>query len=279
MGMFRGRWAWSLTIALLAPALGSAQQPAAAPGKLVQDVWETAYLDGCRVGYMHLSVEEHTRADGKKVLHAAREMDLKVRRGPDVARIQAMTGTDETPDGTVLGVFMRQGLAAQVTQEVVGKVDGRLLHLQARGGQGNFKKDIPWDPRAIGTLGEENVLKNRKPKPGDKFDYRLFEPIVNAIVTVRVAVEDFEQVPFGNQKRKLLRATAVPDEIDGVQLPGQILWVDDEYNLLRSTTVMPGLGFLLVDRTTREDALRPVDTNQVPDIMERQSIKLRERVS
>src|SRR5262249_49162065 len=149
-----------------------------------------------------------------------------VRRGPDIARIQAMTGTDESPEGAVLGVFMRQGLAAQVTQEVWGTVDGKVLHLQARGEQGNFNKDVPWDPSVIGARGEENLLKNRKPKAGDKFEYKFFEPIVNAIVTVRVAVEDFEQVTMGGERRKLLRVTAVPDEIDQVQLPGQILWVD-----------------------------------------------------
>src|SRR5207302_5038415 len=141
-----------------------------------------------------------------------------------------MTGTDETPEGAVVGIFMRQGLAAQVTQEVLGKVDGKVLHLEARGEMA-FKKDVPWDSGVIGTLGEENLLKNRKPKPGDKFEYKFFEPIVNAIVTVRVAIEDYEQVAMGTERRKLLRVTAVPDEIDQVQLPGQIIWVDDAYNI------------------------------------------------
>ena len=135
----RGRSAWCLALGLLLPAVAAAQQPVASAqprsqGKVVQEIWETAYLDGYRVGSMHLVVEELTRADGKKVLHAARDLDLTVRRGPDVARIQAMTGSDETPEGAVIGVFMRQGLAAQVTQEVLGRVDGKVLHLEARGG-------------------------------------------------------------------------------------------------------------------------------------------------
>ena len=60
------RTAWCLAVALFAPATLPAQAPPAPPpaaqpqGKLVQDVWETAYLDGCRVGYTHLIVEEFT---------------------------------------------------------------------------------------------------------------------------------------------------------------------------------------------------------------------------
>jgi hypothetical protein len=288
MGIFRGRAAWSLAFFVF-PATLAAQVPATQPQtpapervpqpkrNIVEDVWETAYLDGFRVGFMHLIVEEFTRADGGKILHAARELDLTVRRGPDVARIQAMTGTDETPQGQVVGVFMKQGLAAQVVQEVAGKVVGDKLLLEARGGQA-FKKEVPWDPRVVGTYGEDHLIRQKKPKPGDKFDYRLFEPIVNAIVTVRVSVDDFEQVLIGQQRQKLLRITAVPDEIEGVQLPGQILWVDDAFNIRRSTTVMPGLGFLVVDRTTREDATRPPNPNQLPDLMERQSIKLNMRM-
>jgi hypothetical protein len=288
MASLRGRTAWVLVL-LVFPTIAAAQVPVQQPQSppveklpqpkrnIVEDVWETAYLDGFRVGFMHLLVEEFTRADGQKVLHAARELDLTVRRGPNTARIQAMTGTDETPAGQVLGVFMKQALSTQVVQQVVGKVVGDKLQLEAQGGQA-FKKDVPWDPRVVGTYGEDHLLKQKKPKPGDKFEYRLFEPIVNAIVTVRVSVDDFEQVTIGQQKRKLLRVTAVPDEIEGVQLPGQILWLDDGFNICRSTTVMPGLGFLLVDRTTREDAFRPPDPNQLPDLMERQSIKLNQRL-
>ena len=54
-----------------------------------------------RVGFMHLSVEEMTPSSGTKYLRAARDLNFSVRRGPDVARIKALTGTDETPDGKV----------------------------------------------------------------------------------------------------------------------------------------------------------------------------------
>src|SRR5947209_6064448 len=119
--------AWCLTVALLSPAALVAQAPAPgadaarpAQGKLVQDVWETAYLDGYRVGYMHLTVEEITTPTGGKFLRAARDLNFTVRRGGDLARLTAVTGTDETPDGAVLGVSMQQGVATKGTQELSG---------------------------------------------------------------------------------------------------------------------------------------------------------------
>src|SRR5439155_6408462 len=135
--------------------------------------------------------------------------------------------------------------------------------VKAVGQQANFEKVLPWNPKVIGTRGEENLLKDRKPKPGAKFDYLIYEPIVNAIATVRVTVEDYEPVVIGTERQKLLRVTAVPDEIEDVQLPGQILWFDDAFTVRRSTTVMPGLGFLVVDRTSKAEATKPLDPNQL----------------
>jgi hypothetical protein len=261
-----------------------AQQPAPAAnpapkGKLVQDAWETAFLDGHRVGFMHLTVEEFTQSNGGKYLRAARDLSFSVRRGNDLARIKALTGSDETPDGTVLGVFMHQGLAENVVQEVRGRVEGNQLRVKAEGKLSNFDKVMPWNPKTVGTLGELNILKTRKPKPGDKFDYVVYEPIVNAIVTIRVKAEAYEVVPIGAERPKLLRLSAVPDKFADMQLPSQILWVDDAFDIRRSTTAMPGMGYLVVDRSTKEDATRPLNPSQLPDIMERQSIKLGQRIS
>src|SRR3954466_12468931 len=110
---------WCLAVILFAPSLLPAQPPQLAqpqsPGKLVRDEWETAYLDGYRVGYTRLTVQELTSPSGTKYLQASRDLNFSVKRGRDLARIKAVTGTHETADGTVLAVFMQQGLAAQVT--------------------------------------------------------------------------------------------------------------------------------------------------------------------
>lgn len=275
---------WCVAAALMGPAFGLSQtpprsKPVEAPkGKVVQDIWETALINGHRVGYTRVLVEEHTTPSGRKVLRASRDLRLTVRRGPDIARIEAITGTDETPEGTVLGVFMNHRLATQVVYELTGKVEGNQLHVKAVG-QSNFDKMVPWNPKAIGTLGELKLLSIKKPKPGDKFDYVIYEPIVNAIVTIRVTAENIEWVSTGREQKQLLKLSAVPDAIGGVQLPLQILWADpNTFEVVRSSTKMPGFGYLVVNRSSKEEALKPLDPNQLPDIMEQQAIKIAQRI-
>jgi hypothetical protein len=273
-------------VLLLTPGLILAQPPAAQPipapkaapqGKLVRDDWETAYIDGYRVGFTHLTVHEFVAPDGSKILRAARDLQMTVRRGPDLARITAITGTDERPDGTVLGIFMRQTLAANVNLDVQGIVKGNKIQIKSAG-DATYNKTEPWSPKAVGTLGELRILTDKKPKPGDQFDYEIYEPIVNHMVTVRVRAEGFENVPIGKTQMKLLRLVAKPDKIDNVQLPSQILWIDDAFEVRRSRTAMPGMGYLVVDRSTEADANRQIDVSQLPDLMERQSIKVKQHI-
>jgi hypothetical protein len=269
---------WIFAALLIAPGLAQAQQPPAQPkGKIVQDVWETAYLDGIRVGYTHLTVEEFTRADGQKIMRAARDLNLTVRRGKDQARLQALSGTDETADGTVVGVFMKQLLGTQVTQELRGVVKDNQLQVTAVG-ESSFKAGLQWNPKVVGTFGEQNLLKVKKPKPGDHFEYLIYEPIVNAIVTVRVKAEAMENVIIGSAQQNLLRLTARADKIANVQLPAEILWVDQNFDVRRSRTAMPGMGYLVVERSTQANATQSLDTNRLPDLMERQSIKVSPRL-
>lgn len=277
-------------ILMIAPALPAHAQeqlgaPSALPtGKIVKDIWDAAYLDGHRAGYVHLKVEEMPLPNGQKYLRAAQEMNISVRRGPDIARIPVLTGTDEASDGRVLGAFMIQGLAQNVTQELHGKVDGNKLVVKATGQQANFEKTIPWDPRVVGAYGEQELMRKRNPppKPGDKFDYLTYNPIVNAVVTIHVEVENYEDqtlnTPTGPQKVKLLRVSMTPDEINAVMLPSQIVWYDQNLEVRKSLANLVGVGFLTTERSTEAVCKQVIAPHLLPDIMDRQSVKLKQRV-
>ena len=56
------------------------------------------------------------------VIRASREMKLSVLRHGDQATVQVIAGTDELPDGRVLGTFMTQMLGKKITQQVHGAV-------------------------------------------------------------------------------------------------------------------------------------------------------------
>ncbi len=280
-----------LCLAAVLPAVAVAQVPQPAPpqtapsaAKVLRETWDAAYLDGYRAGYVRLKVEELTTSAGAKVHRATQEMSLRVRRGGQVAAIDVVSGTDEMPDGKVLGVFMTQSLAKQVTQTVFGQVQGDKLALKAAGQAANFTKQVPWDARVVGAAAEADLLRKRnpRPKPGDKFDYYTFQPLINRVVPVHVAVEAIEPVQIrtanGLEKPNLLRVSCTTDEISDVTMPTQFLWFDGNYELRRSMAQLPGIGYLVLEKSTQAAVMQPVPFDQLVDIMDRQSIKLTRRI-
>jgi hypothetical protein len=278
----------SLVAFVVAPA--RAQQPAITgipntPGnanataqeRIIQEAWDVAYLNGKRGGYVHLVVKEVPHPSGRTIIQASRDMKLTVRRHGDSATVQVIAGTEELPDGRVLGTFMTQMLGKQIGQQVRGVVepDGKQLHLTSQGNP-PLDKRIPWGPGVLGTYGELQLLKNRKPalQKGDKFDYRIFEPLINVVVTIRGVVEDFEEISIGGGRPRLMRVSSVPDIIADMQMPGNIMWFDANYEVRRSATRMPGMGNLVMERADQQTAMAPIPPHQLPVINDSQSIYL-----
>lgn len=243
-------------------------------GTLVREEWQAASIDGMRAGYVQLTVHD-VESNNLKFQRASRLLSLTLKRFGDIAKVEAITGTDEMPDGRVLGVFMRQGLGKEVHLTVRGIVKDNQLNVTADGKM-QFNKSIPWDPTVLGTLGELNQVGKIKPQPGQKWTYMIYEPIINALVKVDAQALGFEEITVGGKKFNLLKITAQPQAVSGVTLPASTFWFDAKYEMIRSETIMPGLGKLLLDRTTREVALQPCIG---PDLGWRQAIELKTRLA
>jgi transglutaminase-like putative cysteine protease len=245
-----------------------------AGGRLLQDTWETAYLGDVRAGYVRYTVRELDEGGGK-FLRASKELNLSVRRFGEVSSTRAELGTDETPDGKVLGVFMRQGLGKQQTMELIGVVNGKTLDVTVRG-QYNLEREIPWPEGVIGMTGEHNLIRTRKPKPGESFSYRYFEPTANAVVTINATVQ--EVVPLGQGPaagRKVLAVELKPERLLNIQLPSSTQFVDAEtYEPVRTKAFLPGLGDLTLVPSSRAQATAPIESTKLPDLGLTQSIRL-----
>ena len=215
MTRMRFALAWGLVFALTVPALSFEigrrprrgqtiieTPPPVEPVKVDGDTWDAVYLDGQKAGYIHTTVREE-KQDGKTVRKVQRELNLTVKRFGQLAEVKAQVGTSETPEGKVLGLSLTQSLGKNVKLALTGRVSGDrlLLTLQGESPEANREVSIPWDDAAIGLLGEENLLRDRRAKPGDKFSYRMFEPTVNNIVTTHVAVKNWETVPLNGVQR------------------------------------------------------------------------------
>ena len=130
------RASWSIGCILAAASFSGAAEPA---GKLVRETWDAAYLDGQKAGHFRTTVHEIAGKDGP-FLRVRRELRLSVKRGPDVARIHAETGNDETPEGRLLGVSHMMALGTNQQLKISGKVIDGVLHDSPEGLMGNKTK-------------------------------------------------------------------------------------------------------------------------------------------
>jgi hypothetical protein len=283
---------WVVGLWLSIGSLACADQPA---GKLVEDIWDAAYLEGNKAGHVHTSTYELQR-DGQKVLRTTTELDLKMLRFKDQIQLRMISGTEETATGKVVGVFMRQFLGKNQQLVINGKVEGRQLLYKVESGRNAREDRKPWDDQALGLYQQEHLFETRRVKPGDKLDYLSYEPTLNSVIKVRALVKDEEEVEVLNLKRvdtktgrvardkkRLLRIETTPDKFEAagttVQLPTMTLWLDRDMRQLRSQVEIQGLGKVVFLRASREIATSDDGkVATVADIGMNQLIRLNRRI-
>ncbi len=253
-----------LTVLLCA---GASRSQEAIKVPAIQEIWEAAYLDGGRSGYFRTSFENLDVA-GKKIVRSRQLLDLTVKRQGIVIRLGMQTGTDESPQGAVVGVFMQMDRSDIGPLIITGAVKEKILHLDID--KGRVVREDPWNDKVIGLQGQENYFHNKKFKPGDSFTYQTYEPSLTSLVTIRALVHEEEEVELAGAKKKLFRVVLAPDKIEtpkaSVQLPPLTVWMDSQGHILRRTVEMPGLGKFVLVRTTKAKALAPLNSAQFVDV-------------
>jgi transglutaminase-like putative cysteine protease len=254
-------------------------------GKVVADVWETAYLDGARMGHQHTVVEAIDR-DGRKVYRTAKNIELTVRRDGAPVTQRFLTTTEETADGKVLGLSMTQFLPGDrsITQE--GRVeDGRLV---VRTPSNPAGQAVPWDDKVVGLYAQDRIFAERKVKPGDRFRFLDYQIQFLSAVPMEVVVKEPEEVEVltagggaraERVKKKLLRVDVTPGAVRAggaeIPLPRLTMWLDDRWRPLREESEIPGMGRLSMCRATKAAALEEgAAPALLPDLLHTTLIKL-----
>jgi transglutaminase-like putative cysteine protease len=249
-------------------------------GTTVQEVWNVAYLEGSRAGFVHTTVREIGH-NGEKLLRTTTELELSVKRFQDSIKLRMETGTEETAEGKVRSVFMRQFLGKDQTLVLSGTVEGDELVVKVDGGARQVKR-IPWNDQVVGMYRQERLFQEYKVKPGDNFTYLSFEPTINGVVSTQVAVKDYEDVELLKVKKRLLRVESVPDKIQipgaNFQLPALTSWLDKDLQAVRSQVEMPGLGKMVLYRTTAAAARAPV-SDKLPNIGLTSLLPIKQRIA
>ena len=270
----------------LALCLCTAPVCAGGSGKILLDTWDVSYLGDGKAGYIH-TIAKEIESEGKKAVHTTVELRLTVKRFNDTIQMSMDTGSVETGDGKVVGVFMKQFLGKQQQLQIDGTVSGDQVRLTLNGK--TPLKPAPWNNEVHGLYKQQTIFKERGPKPGDKFTYLSFEPSINLVIKAEVAVKGYREVQLkgSKQKRKLLLVETVPekvefkrgtDKVEKIQLPASLTWLDDNLEPVKTEVEIPGLGPLVMYRTTKDQALAPGPVAQLADIGISQLVKLKNRI-
>ncbi len=260
-GLFLCLWATGL--------VNAAEEPA----KPLQEIFESAQVDGSRVGTLHTTVHRHDK-DGKQ-LRTTATLELTLRRYGSIVRLRKEEGSVETPEGKLLAVFMRQGQAGGRQLVLTGRLEEDKLHVKIDGGR--IERRLSWSTEVLGLREQEQLFVRKKPKPGDKFSFLRFDPTYNAVLTVRVEVKDREAIDLLGTRRSLLRIDMTPEKLEAPGLsispPKVVWWLDDDFIPVRRQTELEGLGTLLLTRTSRDKALA-TSTTATLDVGTRSLISL-----
>ncbi len=249
-------------------------------GKILFETWDAAFLKGQKVGYFHTLVRER-EANGKTYLYSTREHKLTFKRIGQITEQSTEDATLETADGKVLTTRMELALGPQQRLVLTGKVVDGVLKTQAEGVV-NKVEEVPWPDGVLGIASEATLYSDKKPKPGDTFDYLLYEGRLNRVMKVTVEAKARETIALfqGQEPKAMIRLTTTLNPLkdkDGkviFRVPPATVWIDAEtYEPIRTDQDMPSLGGrLIIVRTSKEAALQP--PTSVPDLFDVQSIRL-----
>lgn len=254
-------------------ALTTVTLAAEPPAPVLYETWESVLLDGQRIGSLHTTVQEV--GDGGR-LRASAALDLNNLVFNTASRVRRECGTEETTDGKVFSVFMRQSQDGGRPFALTGTVEGGELRVVKQDGS---RGRVRWNPDVVGLAAQERMLAERRPKPGDQFSYLRYEPTFNTVVTVRVTVKEPEAVDGAS--KKLLRVELTPDRIEtpgaSVQPPRTVVWLNEAFARVRRETELDGIGTVVLVGATRDAATAPPE--KVADIGLRTLVPLSRRIA
>lgn len=232
-------------------------------GELVEESWEIAHIDGAKVGCLHTTVRRIDSESGKR-FRAAAELALTFKRHNALLRLRREYGTEETSDGKVVGVFMRQGQEGGRPLVLAGWLEDGRMHVRIDNGR--IDRRLRWSDEVVGLYRLDHLFQERKPKPDDCWTLQRYDPTYNAVVRFRVAVKEREET--AGAKRLRVELTAEPLEAPGikVQPPPEVWWLDERFVVVRRQFELEGLGTVVLTRTTRQTATAPAAPSRLMDI-------------
>jgi len=258
-----GRACFAALIFALAPLTAKAD-PLAPPD--FEEDWFVVTLQDQPCGYMHALL----RTVGDEV-HSDSQIQIEMRRGKAVVKINVDQNYRETPDGRPLG-FKSVTSLGTIPEVLRGTIEGDQIKLVTKQFGVEHKESYPFDPEIRFAWGQLLAQRRHGLKPDDTYTVKTYEPSLkrNGPLEVTFAVHDKEPIEVLGKKRMLTRITtslkieraakqgggakSLPLPAEGMQVDSDS-WVDDEMNPI-VTTVNLGFARIKMYKTSKADALK-----------------------
>ena len=227
--------------------------PSTSPAaNLERETWDSVFLAGERVGYVHTSVFREPGSGGD-ILRIEQEEALTVRRDDIRLETRSSFTSQETPDGQLLEFrsVLSQGGAPM---EATGRVVGNELQLQLSTMGRKTEASLAWKPEFGGPYSVANSLLTKPLVPGETRSLCYFDVATNRPATRTMTAVDFEDTQLLSETRRLLRVNAQTSL--GGQTMNSTLWMDEGGDVYKEE-VTEMQDFLVV-RSTKDAALQEV---------------------
>lgn len=231
------------------PAPAAVPAPTPATAAATRETWDVLLMSGHPVGYTHTV----TTPSGD-VVEIQSTSVLQVKRFGDTAKQRLLLTSVETPAGEVrrFESRMSMGPLESVTRGTCER-DRLTLEISTQGKVSQAAFD--WRPEYGGFFATEKSLERRPLQVGEERTLRAFVPILNQIANSTLKAVRRETVELPSGSRSLLRIEQTTKV--GEQTLRAVVWCDEQGQTWKSE--MSELGQVSF-RTTREEALRPVET-------------------
>lgn len=252
-----------------APSAPSAvERVADEPDAAKQEIWEAFSMQGSRVGYAHTTI---SRVDegGQSLIRTENHAITKMKRGGQTVE-QEMTLTNwDTPTGELVR-FEARMTAGPGEVLTTGRVAEGMLTIETSTLGKTQSQAIPWKAEWGGLFAADQSLRRQPLKPGEQRTVRGLMPLVNLAADTKMTAADYETVKLPGGDKRLLRIETSLDL--GGQKIDTTLWVNDQGETLKS--FVPAIQQESF-RTTKEDALRPLDGGGAFDLLVASTVPLK----
>ena len=221
------------------------------PQGLFYDEWAVIRINGQQCGYTHTTLTRQ----GDTVKSTVLDTFVIKRAGQGSEMTQLMT-FDETVDGRPLAFTTVSEMALKKVRQQGVVRDGNVTVRSEQYGNA-ITETFEYPPRALMTWAQLRLAHDKGYAPGTEYEIAAYLPIVatNQALTMKVKIENEEEIEIGGKKHKAIRST------QELTRPGMsagmvfTVWVDPRNeSMLKSVVLMMGTT-MEMESCTREQAM------------------------